>query len=70
MNISSVGPTLGALLPGWLETRIPHLSVEPADESLDPEALAQATAAGPGAPEPHPWPAIVGPGVSPAAWSI
>ena len=31
-------------LPGWLDARLPHLSVEPADESIDPELLAQPVA--------------------------
>jgi putative drug exporter of the RND superfamily len=33
-------------LPGWLETRMPHLSVEPADEPVDRELLAQPAAGG------------------------
>ena len=36
-------------LPGWLDARLPHLSVEPAYESIDPELLAQPVA-GPGTP--------------------
>jgi RND superfamily putative drug exporter len=36
-------------LPGWLDARMPHLSVEPADEPVDPEPLAQ-TLWAPGAP--------------------
>ena len=28
-------------LPGWLDARMPHLSVEPADEPVDPEQLAE-----------------------------
>ena len=36
-------------LPGWLEARLPHLSVEPADEPFDPEQLA-ASVGGAGTP--------------------
>ena len=36
-------------LPGWLDARMPHLSVEPADEPVDPEQLARPVSA-PGAP--------------------
>lgn len=36
-------------LPGWLESRLPHLSVEPADESLDSSHLGEPVAA-PGTP--------------------
>jgi RND superfamily putative drug exporter len=36
-------------LPGWLDARMPHLSVEPADEPVDPEQFAQPVWA-PGAP--------------------
>jgi RND superfamily putative drug exporter len=33
-------------LPGWLETRMPHLSVEPADEPVDQELVAQPATGG------------------------
>ena len=36
-------------LPGWLDARMPHLSVEPADDPVDPEPLAEPLGA-PGAP--------------------
>jgi RND superfamily putative drug exporter len=33
-------------LPGWLDARLPHLSVEPADEPADPDQLTAALAQG------------------------